>query len=469
MRRRDLLAAGLAALASGAACAADAVPDQWDGQTDVIVVGGGVAGLSAALSAAEHGASVMLLEKNPNVGGDSLRAAGYFNAVDPGRQKRQGILDSIELFYEHIMASGGGRNSPEVARVLAEKAGETLQWLESHGLRVLPTVGALYGNSFPRAHRTALPRGQEFIRVLSAACLAKKVRILTGAQAEELFYRDLPQGREALGVRFRSGSGLHTLFARRGVVLASGGFGANRELLRRYAGAIAELPTDAQPGSTGEMTLAAARAGVALANMDLVEEVPGAREGLRDPVRLDYEPGRVIYVDANGERFVNEEGTRTEIAQAVLAKGERCWSVADSSTVASFDALSQKYLYKGLYAGRAFRAATVGELARQIGLPPGKLEETVRSVRGRRKLDAPPFWAVPVHLRIHVTLGGVVIDPQARCLDGKGQVYGRLFAAGGMTGNVHGANRLGGNGLNTAAVFGRIAGVRAAALPVTQP
>ena len=468
MQRRAALVLGgvLGVLGPGLVFAQASSARRWDAQADVVVIGSGAAGLCAAIEAAGQHRSVLLLERNAHLGGDTLLAGGYFNAVDEKRQRAQGILgDSPELFFEQILESGGGKNSPELARVLACGATDALDWLEGLGVRFLPRVSLIYGGLYPRSHKPVLDRGKEYIRVLSERALRLKVRIRRETTARELV---VTQHGEICGVVAESAGKELRIRALRGVVLASGSFGAGRELLRRFAPETADLPTDSNPGNTGLMLSAAEAAGASLINLSEVECVPGAAPGFKNPLRLDYDQTRMIMVNERGESFVDELATRRVIARAVFRQKGLCWSVADSETVARLDPMTQKFLYQGLYSGRAFRADTPEELAGMIGLPAGRFARTFRSMAAARSLSRPPFWAVPIHMHVHVTLGGLQVDAQARCLDRQGRVMPRLYAAGGAIGNVHGANRIGGNGINTAVVFGRIAGRNAAVEPVLE-
>lgn len=200
------------------------------------------------------------------------------------------------------------------------------------------------------------------------------------------------------------------------------------------------------------------------------------RKGETHAVRLDLDIGACILVDARGERLVEEDGSRRALALAIRnAAGGRAYTVTDDRGVSSYDLVSQKDIYRGLQTGDAFRAETLEDLARKTGLPADALCRTVESFNdevekqtgkcGRvvcRKIVTPPFWAAPVYLNIHSTLGGVRITPEGEVLDRKGRVLTGLFAAGEVVGNVHGANRIGGNGIAAALTFGRIAGRSAA-------
>lgn len=443
---------------------------------DVVVIGGGAGGLCAALSAAEAGAGrVLLLEKNPRLGGDTLISGGYFNAVIPERQRRLGVIDSVEQFEVQMLETGRRRNDPDVVHVLASRAGESLLWLEAHGMRFLQEPHEIFGSGWRRCFKPVMSRGQGYLRALTAAAYSAEVDVRTSSPAEAFVCEDIDEKNGSSGKKrsvvmigvIASLEGKRTFIrARRGVVLASGGFAANRKMLESYAPAVAALPVDTQPGSTGEMTLAAGQIGAALVNMSAVECVPGSREGIDYPIRLDYVPGKMIMVSSDGRRFVDETSARNVIAAAILRYGDApCWAIADSETVAALDGISQKNIYRGLYAGEAFREKTVLALARRIGVDPTNLATTFREQPASDRLRQPPFWAVQMHLRVHVTLGGVRIDSSARVLDTEGRPIERLWAAGACTGSVHGVSRIGGNGINTAVVFGRIAGAAAAKTP----
>lgn len=431
---------------------------------DVIVLGGGAGGLAAAISAAEAGAGrVLLLEKNERLGGDTLIAGGYFNAVIPERQSLYGIEDSVALFESQILETGQHANDPAVVGVLAKNAGDALVWLERHGMNFLPEPFEVFGSEWRRCFKPVMPRGLGYLRALTAAAYSAGVEVKLAVAAER-FVRDA-EGVD--GVVAESANGKRTFFrARRGVVLATGGFASNRSLLRQYAPHAAALPIDSQPGSTGEMTLAASDIGAAIVNMESVECVPGSREGIDYPIRLDYIPAKMVMVDASGRRFVDENESRGVIASAIFRYGDApCWAIADAETVAAFDGISQKNIYRGLYSGEAFRGRTVEDLAAKLHIPAEALANTLSESPGAERVKVPPFWAVQMHLRVHVTLGGVRIDRTARVLDAEGVAIPRLWACGACTGSVHGLSRIGGNGINTAVVFGRISGQSAASIP----
>lgn len=198
--------------------------------------------------------------------------------------------------------------------------------------------------------------------------------------------------------------------------------------------------------------------------MTCVECVPGSPPEFRYPIRLDYLPDAMIIVNGEGRRFVEETQGRRAIAEAVLkeqARGQVCWCIASQQAVDRFDPVSQKNLLRGLYAGVAWREKTAAALVRRLGMP-SVLEKEMAAAGKERLMTKGPFWAVKLYLRIHTTLGGIATDAGARVLDTTGNAIPGLWAAGETVGSVHGAERIGGNGLAAACTFGRLAGASAA-------
>lgn len=454
MKRRELLVFSLGSLASMPVWAQQA---EKEIEADVIVVGGGAGGLSAALTAAEKGLKVCLIEKQPMLGGDTLRSGGFFNAVDPEGQERLGIQDSVELFESQIMESGRGYNSADVVHVYARECTESLVWLKKHGLKFSEEIVEIYGSVWPRAHRPLSAAGIGYIQTLSEKAYAKNVEILLNSSVIALIRN--PKNDRVSGVYFVQKGKSYICKAAYGVILAPGGFAANSKMVGKYVPAYEDLAYDSHPGATGECLFLAENIGAQLVNMDFIECVPGTNPEISYPVRLDYDPARVLIVNENGRRFTNETGMRSQIAYDFFNRNKgKCFSIADAEAVAAIEPLRQKNLYRGLYANAVWRAPTIAELAEKIGVPEKNLVEEAGSERGRKILKTAPFWASRVFFRRHATLGGVKINPLAQCLDKNDRPVLGLWATGQIIGNVHGFNRLGGNGINCAVTFGRIAG-----------
>ncbi len=433
---------------------------------DVVVVGAGGAGLAAATTLAQAGRSVVVLEKMPAIGGNTLRAAGFFNAVD--KEQREKKSDSEELYYEQMIASGGGENTPAVVAAFIAQTEPTLTWLRALGLKFHAQPQAVWGAEWARGHKPYEPRGQGYIRVMSAELLKRGGQILTNARVTDLI---MTEKGDVHGVQYVRGGQTYDLLARNAVVLAAGGYAANRELLRKHAPQWADLPTDNNPGNTGDLLGIAEQAGAEVVGMKNVQVVPGGPKGQGFQVRLDMDAARSILIDGHGRRFIAEDSARNQLSRAVLErKNAGVYSLTNQLTVDSYDIVTKKDIYRGLETGTAFRAESLEALARLISVDPAVLTDTVerynREVREKtgkcarltcQELQTGPYWASPIDLTIHSTLGGLRIDEKARVLRADGSVIGGLYAAGEVTGNVHGQNRLGGNGITDAITFGRIA------------
>ncbi len=474
--RRQLLAAaaGLAGAAVLPALAAEA-PPHWDVRCDVLVAGGGGAGLAAAVAAAELGARVLLTEKLPLLGGDTLRSTGYLAAPGNPAQQAAGIADSVEQYERETFEAGRRTADPAVVKALAENLPETLHWLLRQGVVFDGRNYEIYGALYPRCVKPVLPRGSAYIRALSEKAAQLGAEIRTETALEALF--TVPDGAVVGAALRRSDGTLLTVSAEKGVVLATGGFGANPSLIAEVAPRFAGLATDNSPGNTGDALSIAQRIGARLVNLASVECVAGNPPGKKRHARL-FIPSDFILVDRSGRRFVEEDAERLDITEALLSAGGRCWAVFDAQGESRLDPVSRKALYQAWVADEAWQAESPQALARLTGLSAPGLENTLRHYNreawgratpagkcrriGCSPIDRAPFWAIEVGLTVHYTAGGLAIDAEARCLDADDRPIPRLYAAGEVTGSVHGENRLGGNGLADALTFGRLAGAACA-------
>ena len=442
---------------------------------DVVVIGSGAAGLSAAAAASESGLRVLVLEKQGTVGGNTLHSGGFYAAIDPARQKRQGIKDSPELFEQQILENGGGKSDPKLVRLLVAGASDMLAYLEANGMRFKDRIIEIYGAHWPRCHLPVLPNGEGYIRTMLNIAMKNGAVIRTGMRATDL--STAKDGRIQVLVQSRREEILLT--PRIGVILATGGFGANQALISRFAPRLAGLTNDNTPGSTGEILVAARKLGALLVDLEEVQCLPGRPPGGQRRVRLHNDVSRFIFVDHEGRRFVREDERRDVLRDKVLALPDKtAFSIVDDEGLRSYDILVQKETVLGVETGDAWRGDTVEELANAMRLPPKTLQETVeaynRSVRSkidplgknprelRHEIKTPPFWGCYAAMTVHYTMGGVRISPKAQVLREDGTLIPGLWAAGEVTGGIHGVNRMGANGVNDALVFGRIAGLSAA-------
>lgn len=442
---------------------------------DVVVIGSGAAGLSAAAAASESGLRVLVLEKQGTVGGNTLHSGGFYAAIDPARQKRQGIKDSPELFEQQILENGGGKSDPKLVRLLVAGASDMLAYLEANGMRFKDRIIEIYGAHWPRCHLPVLPNGEGYIRTMLNIAMKNGAVIRTGMRATDL--STAKDGRIQVLVQSRREEILLT--PRIGVILATGGFGANQALISRFAPRLAGLTNDNTPGSPGEILVAARKLGALLVDLEEVQCLPGRPPGGQRRVRLHNDVSRFIFVDHEGRRFVREDERRDVLRDKVLALPDKtAFSIVDDEGLRSYDILVQKETVLGVETGDAWRGDTVEELANAMRLPPKTLQETIeaynRSVRSkidplgknprelRHEIKTPPFWGCYAAMTVHYTMGGVRISPKAQVLREDGTLIPGLWAAGEVTGGIHGVNRMGANGVNDALVFGRIAGLSAA-------
>lgn len=444
-----------------------------DLSADIVVVGGGGAGLAAAARAAEIGASVIVLEQMPQLGGNTLIASGYYAAVDPVRQGAAGITDSVEDFFALLLANAGPTGDPGRLLRLAVESRPVMRWLEGLGVEFAPGVYEISGSLFPRTYKPVMPNGVGYVRQLAARAGQFGVKIFTRCRARSLFSTMTAQGvKRIAGVEAENVDGRRLRFtARLGVVLASGGFSANRRLIERFAPRYRNLTHDNAPGATGEMLLAAEAQGARLVDMDIVQCQPGCPVGSTRRVRFHNDVKRFILLDARGRRFVAEDGRRDVIRDRVLAlPNGMAYTLIDDNGFRSYNRLLQRDAVLAVETGDAWTADSIEDLARQVGFDPGVLRETLaryergvaegrdefgKKLDGVRPIVRPPFWLAPAAMTIHATSGGIAVDAVGRALDRSGEVIPGLWAAGEATGGLHGENQLGGCGLADAFVFGR--------------
>ncbi len=442
-------------------------------QYDVIIVGAGGAGLSAAVMAAREGASVAVLEKMSEPGGNTVRATAMYNCVDDKLQHPLGIYDSEEDFYNETYNGGYQKAKPELVRILTSQADEGKLFLEELGLQFDSVIDNCLGGKIARGHYSLAHNGTDYVQVLWQACNDLGVDFYLNTKANELIMaQDSVIGVEA----YRKGETIE-FYANNGVVLASGGFGQNVEMRMYYnRNLTGELLCSNAPGATGDGIIMASKIGASLINMEYIELYPMGDSydgGLRNSIPNVINKG--ILVNQQGQRFVREDGARDVLSQAILdQKGSYAYSIVDDDFEIFAD--DRSYLEGLVLMGYVEKANSIDELAQLIDIDADILINTIdqynQSVAlqsdclGRETLinaiDKPPFYANMKKPTIHHTLGGIEINEMAQVLNQDKQPINGLFAAGEVTGGIHGANRLGGNSFPDMIVFGRIAGKNAA-------
>ncbi|MCG8154858.1 flavocytochrome c [Brenneria goodwinii] len=433
--------------------------------TDLVIIGAGGAGMSAAIEAHNQGAKVILLEKMPFAGGNTARAEAGLNAAGTELQKSRGINDSPEMFYEDTMKGGRNINNPEVVKTLTEHAKDSVIFLKENGadLADLTRTG---GSRVDRTHR---PAGGEPAGSFIATALIKKVKALdidlrTSTSATDIVQND--KG-EVTGVKAKGKDGKEFIIDAKKVMITSGGFGANFDMIKQYDPKLVGFKTTNAPGSQGDGIKMATKLNAKLVDMEYIQihpsTVPGQGILITEAVRGDG----AIMVNEGGKRFVNELLTRDVVSQSILKQpGAHAYLIFNDDLVKQNQA-TQSYFKQKLVA----EGNTVEELAKAINVDANQLAQTVSTYSGYVKadkddefgrdsmklaLDSGKYYAIEITPGIHHTMGGIAINNKAQVLDVNGKVIPNLFAAGEAAGGVHGANRLGGNSLADIVTYGRI-------------
>ncbi|HYE12349.1 MAG TPA: flavocytochrome c [Patescibacteria group bacterium] len=452
-------------------------------KADVVIIGGGGAGLAAAVSAHQNGAKVLVLEKMPKVGGNTIISGAAFNAVDSKRQTAAGIADSIEKHYTQTFEGGDKLAKPEMVRTFVEKAYPALEWLESLGMKFKDEIFTVLGALWPRSHKPIEPLGTGYINTYMNYIKANSgdIEIMLNTTATELIVED----GKVVGVKADNQDGKITAIANKGVVVATGGFGANipmRDKFNKIWPSLTNIKTTNHPGATGDGMLMAEKIGAKLIGMEQIQLLP-----MGDPktgsLSGNIEQGveNRIFVNKEGNRFVDEGARRDVMTKALFEqKDSTMWVILDKHSYPTGDTKNNfnETIDQLVAEGRAYKADTLEDLAKQIGVSPENLKESVEGFNkavgsgapdqfGRTlfkdKIDTAPFYAGARVPTVHHTMGGIEINPSAQVLDTNGKVISGLYAAGETTGGIHGSNRLGGNALPDTVVFGKIAGESAAA------
>jgi len=436
-----------------------------DMQTDVVIIGAGGAGLTAAIEVASQDVDVIVVEKMPLIGGNTKYATGGLNAAETSVQKELGIEDSVELFFQDTMTGGGDINNPELVNVLAENSAETVEWLISIGAD-LSDVGRLGGASVNRAHRPTggAPVGNHIVDVLYAKAEEMGINIQLSSEVIEI----LGDSSSVSGVRVATEQGEYNIEAK-AVIIASGGFGANNELVASFRPEYEGYGTTNHPGATGDVLEFAKNIDVALVDMEQIQTHPTVMPSNNYMITEAVRGNGAILINRDGERFINEIDTRAVVSSAELEQeGQTAFLFFDQGVRESLSAIDG-YYNKGFL----IEANTIEELAKAIGVSSESLVETVNKYNSfvasgtdeefnrpdmPLSLEKAPFYAVEVGPAVHHTMGGIVIDTNGQVYNTDENVITGLYAAGEVTGGVHGNNRLGGNALSDITTFGRVAG-----------
>jgi fumarate reductase flavoprotein subunit len=443
-------------------------------QTDIVVVGAGAAGFTAAITAFDAGAKVILLEKQPITGGNSMLAAGGMNATGTKFQKDAGVTDdSVDLMIKDTMKGGGDINDAALVKILAANSAASVDWLTSLGAD-MSEVGMMAGASAKRRHgpKGGKAVGAHLIDTLRKNAADRKIDVRVNSKVVKILQDD--KGR-VTGVEVQGKHrGTYTIAAK-AVVLTSGGFSANAERVASYRPEFKGMTSSNQPGATGDGLDLGAAAGGELKDMKEIQIHPTVAAGSRILITEAVRGNGAIVVNQEGKRFMNEMTTRDKASAAILAQtGKKAYMVFDEGVRKSLKQIEGYFHLELVQEGETPEA-----LAGKIGAPPAALAATIaaynKAVEAKndaefqrkdlpRALATPKYFAIAIQPGVHYTMGGLKINAETEVMTKDGKPIPAFFAAGEVTGGVHGTNRLGGNSISETITFGRIAGANAAKL-----
>lgn len=439
--------------------------DKKDLDTDVVIIGAGGAGMTAAINTAQAGKDVILLEKMPYAGGNTTKATGGMNAAETHYQAEQGIDDSVEQFVEDTMEGGHNINDKDLVTTLAENSAEAIDWLDSIGAP-LPKVSFSGGATNARIHA---PEDGSGVGAYLVTSLLKKmdeldINVMYDTKATSLISKD----GTVTGVKAESRDTEYTINAK-AVILATGGFGNNEDMIVQYRKDLKGTVTTSAPGITGDGIVMAEDVGADLVDIEQIQLHPTVEQKTSMLITESVRGDGAILVNQDGKRFTDELLTRDVVSAAELEQpGSYAYIIFDQRLRDGLKAI-EKYVSTGI----TVQGDTIEELAEKIDVDPATLAETLKNWNqyvadqndpdfGRttgmdKDLSQAPFYAIKIAPGIHHTMGGVHIDTDAQVIDKDGNPIPGLFAAGEVVGGVHGGNRLGGNAVADIVVFGKIA------------
>lgn len=447
--------------------------DELKENYDLIVIGSGAAGMTAAIQAQELGLKVAILEKLAKLGGNSNRASTGMNATETMTQLSHQVIDNQASFYEDIWQGGGKTNNKELLKYFVTHSESAINWLEKHNI-FLTDLTSTGGMSQKRAHRpdNKSAVGSYMVKELQKQLLDKHIPLFSETKAMQIVKKD----GIVTGLKIYNNKIGEKTIKTKTILIASGGFSQNKSMLKNYAPELLPLKTTNHPGATGDGLNLAVAAGGGLVDMDKIQVHPTTQQDT-DHVYLIGEGVRgegAILVNQAGQRFVNEMTTRDKVTMAIDNLHENgATLIFDQGVRQAFPAID---FYQSI--GLVMAANSLSELAKKAHLDSENLTATVvkwnanqisgkDSEFGRKTgmdcgMNLSPYYAIHIKPAIHYTMGGIKINNLTEVLSDTGEKISGLYAAGEVTGGLHGDNRMGGNSITETIIFGRQAGVQAA-------
>ncbi|KDE35743.1 flavocytochrome c [Kosakonia radicincitans] len=438
---------------------------------DVVVVGSGGAGLAAAIQAHDEGASVLIVEKMPTIGGNTIKASAGMNAAETRFQRVKGIQDSKELFFAETLKGGGNKNNPELLRRFVENAPEAIEWLARRGI-MLNDITTTGGMSIDRTHR---PRdgsavGGYLISGLVRNVTKRGIDVMLDTSVEEILFTE----GEVRGVRLLNDEQETLNVQAKSVIVATGGFSANSAMVVKYRPDLEGFVTTNHKGATGGGIALLERLGAGTVDMGEIQIHPTVEQKTSYLVSESIRGGGAILVSQQGKRFYNEMSTRDKVSAAIIALPEHYAYIVFDEHVRAKNKAADEYIAKGLVTS----ASSPRELADKLGIDYHAFLATLERYNGfvekqhdedfgrttalRAPINEGPFHAIQIAPGVHHTMGGVTINTETEVLNTAHQVIPGAYAAGEVVGGIHGGNRIGGNAVADIIIFGSLAGHQAA-------
>ncbi|MFK4943074.1 flavocytochrome c [Lactococcus garvieae] len=446
-----------------------AEPSSLKKSYDVIIVGSGGAGMTAAIEAKDAGMNPVILEKMPMAGGNTSKASAGLNASETSVEKAQGITDSNDKFYEETLKGGGGTNDKELLRYFVDHSAAAVDWLAQNDI-VLDNLTTTGGMSVSRTHRPhdGSAVGAYLVKGLEENISKRDIPVFVNSDVTKINEKD----GKVLGVEVKI-EGETKQVDSKAVVVTTGGFGANQNMIAKYRPDLKDYVTTNAAGSTGDGIEMISALGGALVDMDKIQIHPTVFQKTGYLVSESIRGEGAILVNKEGKRFFNEMDTRDKVSAAELKQdGKYAYAIFGEGTKDKVKAVDQ-YISKDM----VVEADNVEELAKKLDIKPEELNATVtkwnKAVADKKDSEfgrttgmtndiSGKVYAIKVAPGIHHTMAGVKINTQTQVLKEDGQPIKGLYAAGEVTGGLHGGNRIGGNAVADIIIFGRQAGQESA-------
>lgn len=445
--------------------------DQLKDKYDIIIVGAGGAGMTAALEAKAKGMNPVIFEKMPAAGGNTMKSSSGMNASQTKFQKEQDIQDSNDLFFEETLKGGHGTNDKEMLRYFVDNSASAIDWLDSIGIR-LNNLTITGGMKEKRTHRPedGSAVGQYLVSGLVKNVQSKGIPLFANAKVTEITEKD----GKVNGVKVLFYEKDEKNIAANAVVVTTGGYGANMDMISSVRPDLKGLVTTNQEGSTGDGITMIEKLGGVTVDMDQIQVHPTVQQEKSYLIGEAVRGEGAILVSKDGKRFTNELDTRDNVTAAINKLADKAAYLVFDSGVKSRAKAIQQYEKMGF----VIQGETVEALAKEMGVPADQLKATLDAWNGAVKnkkdaefdrttgmdneLSAGPFYAIKIAPGIHYTMGGVKVNTNTEVVTKDGKSIPGLFAAGEVIGGLHGQNRIGGNSVADIIIFGRQAGIKSA-------